>query len=106
SAENSLKQAKLGYLPTLNFSPSVTYNKQSQNSINLPPSVNINLQTTNISLGFSTAWEIEVWGKLTSAKRSAEAAWLQSEGTKRAVQTALVASIAQNYYTLLALDKQ
>ncbi|HLW39270.1 MAG TPA: efflux transporter outer membrane subunit [Brumimicrobium sp.] len=106
SAENILKQHKLAYLPSLDFSPSVTYNKASQNSLNFPSNVNINLETTTVSLGFSTNWEIEIWGKLTAAKRSAQASWLQSVAAQNAVKTALISTIAETYYALLALDKQ
>lgn len=106
SAENVLKQHKLAYLPSLDFSPSVTYNKTSQNSLNFPSNVNINLETTTVSLGFSTNWEIEIWGKLTAAKRSAQASWLQSVAAQNAVKTALISTIAETYYALLALDKQ
>jgi len=106
SAENILKQHKLAYLPSLDFTPSATYNKTSQNSLNLPSNVNINLETTTISLGFSTNWEIEIWGKLTAAKRSAQASWLQSVAAQNAVRTALISTIAETYYALLALDKQ
>lgn len=105
-AENHLRQAKLGFLPSLNFAPQVTFNKQSKNSVNLPANVNINLQTTNVSLGFTSAWEVEIWGKLSAAKRGAQASLFQTEATKRAVQTNLIASIANAYYTLLSLDKQ
>src|SRR5690554_2440093 len=106
SAENIVKQHKLAYLPSLDFSPSVTYNKASQNSLNFPSNVNINLETTTVSLGFSTNWEIEIWGKLTAAKRSAQASWLQSVAAQNAVKTALISTIAETYYALLALDKQ
>ncbi len=106
SAENTLRQSKLAFLPSLDFSPSVTFNKTSQNSLNLPANININLRTTTVSLGFSTNWEIEIWGKLSAAKRSAQAAWMQSIASQNAVRTALVATIADAYYTLLSLDKQ
>lgn len=105
-AENSLKQAKQAFLPSLDFTPQVTYNKTSQNALNFPSNVNINLQTTTVSLGFSTNWEIEIWGKLTAAKRSAKAAWMKSIASQNAVKTALISTIADAYYTLLALDKQ
>lgn len=105
-AENTLKQSKLAFLPSLDFSPSVTYNKTSRNSLNLPSNININLQTVNVSLGFSTNWEIEIWGKLSAAKRSAQASWMKSVASQNAVKTALVATVADLYYTLLSLDKQ
>lgn len=106
SAENTLKQSKLAFLPSLDFSPTVTYNQTSQNSLNLPANININLQTTTVSLGFSTNWEIEIWGKLSATKRSAQASWMRSIASQNAVRTALVATIADAYYTLLSLDKQ
>ncbi|HLU88024.1 MAG TPA: efflux transporter outer membrane subunit [Taishania sp.] len=106
NAENVLKQTKLAYLPSLDFSPSVTYNKTSKGSLNLPANININLQTTTVSLGFSTNWEIEIWGKLTSSKRAAQAAWFRSQAAANAVKTSLIATVADMYYTLLSLDKQ
>ena len=106
SAENTLKQSKMAFLPSLDFSPSITYNKTSRSSLNLPSNININLQTTTVSLGFSTNWEIEIWGKLSASKRSVQAAWMRSIASQNAVRTALVATIADSYYTLMALDKQ
>ena len=106
TAENTLRQSKQAFLPSLDFTPSVTYNKTSQNSLNLPSNININLQTTTVSLGFSTNWEIEIWGKLSASKRSAQAAWMRSVASQNAVRTSLVATIADAYYTLLSLDKQ
>lgn len=106
SAENTLRQSKMAFLPSLDFTPSVSYNKTSQNSLNLPPNININLQTTTVSLGFSTNWEIEIWGKLSAAKRSTQASWMRSVASQNAVRTALIATIADAYYTLLSLDKQ
>ncbi len=106
SAENILKQSKLAFLPSLNFAPTITQNFTSKNSLNFPPNVNINLQTTVVSLGFQTNWEIEVWGKMTSAKRSAYAGFMKAEATKRALQTSVVATVAESYFTLMALDEQ
>lgn len=57
-------------------------------------------------LGLSSSWEADVWGKLRSTKRSYAAAVLQSEAYRRVVQTQLIADIADNYYSLLALDAQ
>lgn len=106
NAENTLRQSKLAFLPSLDFAPSVTYNKTSQNSLNLPANININLQTTTVSLGFATNWEIEIWGKLSASKRSAQAAWMRSVASQNAVKTALIATVADAYYTLMSLDKQ
>ncbi len=106
ASENLLKQSKLAFLPSLNFAPTITQNFTSKNSLNFPSNVNINLKTTVVSLGFNTNWEIEVWGKMTAAKRSAYANFMSSEANKRALQTSLVATVADMYYTLMSLDKQ
>ena len=58
------------------------------------------------SLGASFAWEADIFGRLTNAKRSAAAALEASDAYRRAVQTRLIATIANSYYTLLMLDEQ
>ena len=57
-------------------------------------------------LGLSSSWEADVWGKLRSTRRAYAASVLQSEAYRRVVQTQLIADIADNYYSLLALDAQ
>lgn len=51
-------------------------------------------------------WEVDIWGKLRNEKKSALALYEQSYVAKRALQTQLVATIAEDYYTLLMLDEQ
>jgi len=105
-SEATLQQSRAAFLPSLQADASVTDAKQSLSSLNFPPGININLETQTYRAQLSTAWEADIWGKLSSAKRSAYATLLQSDAAKRAVQTQLIASIANSYYTLLALDKQ
>jgi multidrug efflux system outer membrane protein len=105
-AQASFRQSKLALLPNFNFTPTTTYNKTSRNSLNFPPNININLETTTYQLGFSSNWELDIWGKLASAKRMAYAEMLRSNELKNALQTQIISTIAQQYYTLLALDEQ
>lgn len=105
-AEASFRQSRLALLPNLNFAPQVSHNKNSKAALNFPSNVNIRLKTTTVQLGVSANWELDVWGKLASARRANEANWWQSQASKNAVQTALIANVANLYYTLLALDKQ
>lgn len=104
SAEANLRLSRTAYLPSLNVDASANYNKQSNNLLGLASGSSA--KGENYKLQVSTAWEIDVWGKLGSAKRGAIAAYLQSDAAKRAVQTQLVSNIANYYYQLLALDKQ
>ena len=62
--------------------------------------------TKTYSLPATASWEIDLFGRLTNAKRGAKAALLQSREYEQAVQTQLVASVANAYYTLLMLDAQ
>jgi len=105
-AQAALGQTKAAFFPSLNGNASVTRSKQSAASLDFPAGFSINTITTSYQLGLSTSWEADIWGQLSSAKRSAYANLLQSDAAKRAVQTQLIADIANNYYNLLALDKE
>jgi len=105
-AEATLRQSKAAFLPSLSGDLSVTDAKQSRAALNFPPGININTETQTYKAQLSTSWEADIWGKLSSAKRSAYASLLQTDAAKRAVQTQLIANIANTYYNLLALDKQ
>ncbi|AWK06476.1 hypothetical protein HYN56_20515 [Flavobacterium crocinum] len=104
-ARASLRQSKLAYYPTLQLDANVTHNKQSQAGLNFPAGININTLTTTYKLGASTSWEADIWGKLSSSKRAALATYLASDAAKQAIQTQLIADIANNYFMLLAYDK-
>jgi NodT family efflux transporter outer membrane factor (OMF) lipoprotein len=58
------------------------------------------------STSVNASWETDIFGSLRNASRKAEAAVKQSEAYKQAVQTQMVATIANSYYTLLMLDEQ
>ena len=58
------------------------------------------------SASLGASWQADIFGSLRNAKRRAQAALEQSEAYRQAVQTQLVATIAESYYTLLMLDEQ
>jgi multidrug efflux system outer membrane protein len=105
-AQATLGQSKAAFYPSLSGNASVTRAEQSVASLDFPPGFTINTTTTAYQLGLTSSWEADVWGQLKSAKKAAFANLLQSDAAKRAVQTQLIADIADNYYNLLALDKQ
>lgn len=57
-------------------------------------------------LGFTTNWELDIWGKLKNKKQAALARFLANIEGKNWLQTKLIAEIAINYYELIALDSQ
>jgi len=54
--------------------------------------------------GLAASWEIDLWGKLRSARDSAVAQVQASEAARDLVRTALVGDLAAAYTELLALD--
>jgi len=61
---------------------------------------------TDLLLSASAGWEIDIWGKLSSAKRSQQAQYFQQEAMVRAIRTQIVSDIASAYYQLIMLDHQ
>lgn len=108
SAQAYVKQAKLGWLPTLNLQATASTSYPSKNSLN-GISLNTFLGTSHIedyNLIANLSWEIDVWGKIKRQKEAALADYLNSFEGARAVQTQLVANVANSYYNLLMLDEQ
>lgn len=105
-AKASLVEAKLQFLPSLEGSATVTRSKTSEAALNLGSVSGINLNTTSYVGQLSSSWELDVWGKLRSNKRSVLASFLKTEAANRVIQTQLISDIATTYYNLLALDEQ
>ena len=75
----------------------------------LLPGADFNMQgglPGQFSASIGASWQTDIFGSLRNAKRKAQAALEQSEAYRQAVQTQLVATIANSYYTLLMLDEQ
>ena len=89
-AEATLKTSKLAFYPNVSFSAQVGAN---QNGL-------------NYSLAPTASWEVDAFGRLHNTKEGAKAALAATEAYQQAVQTQLIATIADAYYTLLMLDEQ
>ncbi len=106
-AEADFFQGRMSMLPTLSLGANASYNEQSDNASSFGGAgVGSIPASERYSVSMSSSWELDVWGKLTSAKQASFAALLRAEATRRAVQTRLIAQVANSYYRLLALDKQ
>lgn len=93
-AEAVLQNARLSYLPSVSLTPEGGISRHDGTT------------AKTYNLGASASWEIDIFGKVTNAKRGARAALEGSRAYEQAVQTRLVATIAGSYYTLLMLDRQ
>ena len=90
-AELALQSAKLSFIPSFNFEPQIGAGLNSSFSYALP---------------VKASWEIDIMARNINAKRKAETTLEYNKLYRRSVQTALIAAIANNYYTLLMLDAQ
>lgn len=93
-AQAVLMNARLSYLPSVSLTPQAGvshYNGETKKTHNI---------------GATTSWELDIFGRVTNAERGVAAAFEQSCAYVQAVQTGLVATIAESYYTLLMLDEQ
>jgi len=97
-----LQQSKAALFPTLNLGLSGSVSDVSKYGNSAQPANPF----TELTLAASASWEIDVWGKLSSAKRSQRAQYFQQEATVRATQTQVTADIASAYYQLITLDHQ
>ena len=94
-AEASLLTSKLSYLPSLFLAPEGAVSSFDRGKA-----------TQTYSLPVTASWELDIFGKVTTAKRRAKAAYEQSKEYEQAVKTQLVSAVANTYYTLLMLDAQ
>ena len=60
----------------------------------------------NYIAGPNLSWEVDIWNKIGNQKEASQAVYLQSYEAAKAVQTQLVANIAQEYFNLLMLEEQ
>ncbi len=94
-SEESLKTAKMAYLPAVNFSPQGTLSSFDFGPLS---------KTYNLPLQVSM--DFDVFGSITSKKRAANAVLLQAQVREEALRANLVSTVAQQYYRLQLLDHQ
>ena len=94
-AQAALRASKLAYLPSLQLAPEGSLSSYDGSKT-----------MKTYTLGASASWEVDLFGRLTTAKRKARAALLESDAYRQAVQTQVVATVADSYYALLMLDEQ
>ena len=92
-AEAALMSARLAYAPTLALSPQGTSWDKGK-------------ATQTYSLPVTASWQIDLFGQILNPKRGAQVSLKQTQFYEQAVQTQVIANVANMYYTLLMLDRQ
>ena len=94
-SEAQLKAAKLVFLPQFTFSPQGTIASWDGNAA-----------TKTYQLPFAASWSTDLYGNLFNLKKAAQVQLMATKDYQTLVQTSIVSSVANMYYTLLMLDKQ
>ena len=102
-ANQLVMQSKQGYWPSVDAQITAGTQKFSNNSFNSALGVT---HIENFTAGIGLSWEADIWGKVSMRKQVALANYLQTDEVRKAIQTRLVAEVAQGYYNLLSLDEQ
>lgn len=112
------KESKVAFFPTLNLNVlNIEREWSSKNGSSSPESgwyehrgteapENGFISSSSFSSSAIMNWEIDIWGKLRNQKLGAQALYQQSYVARKVIQTELVATVAEDYYTLLRLDEQ
>jgi len=108
SSQERLNQAKYLQYPDISFGVSGQISRPSKNSMN-GQSLNLFLGQSHVedyNAAFNLSWEADIWGKIKNQQEVSRVQYLQTYEASKAIQTQVVAAIAQGYYNLLMLDKQ
>ena len=92
-----LKVARLAFLPSVALSPQGTIA-----TLKTDPSVT----TKSYQVPLSASWNVDLFGNLLNAKRSAQMQLIATQDYQTVVKCNIVSGIANLYYTLLMLDRQ
>jgi hypothetical protein len=113
-AKNDIQFRKARLLPSVNIGAGAGVEKvgrfTSQGagdaSTEITPGEEFPDPLTDFKIAAYANWEVDVWKKLRNSKKAAVTRYLSTIEGKNFVVTSLVAEVADNYYELLALDRQ
>jgi multidrug efflux system outer membrane protein len=108
NAGQEVRRAKAAFAPVINAQVGANTGIYGSNTINgISDEAFLGKDhLEDYSVSATLSWEADVWGKIRRQKEAALAEYLKSREGERAVQTTLVADIAQGYYNLQMLDAQ
>lgn len=95
-------EARAGYFPQINYGANAA---RDQNVAGNTPSPTGTLGNA-FAADASASWEIDLWGRIRRLNESARAQFLASEEARRDVTVSLIAQVVQDYFQLLALDRE
>ncbi len=111
-SKNEVIARKGEYLPFVTMGAGIGFEKEGRytrhgavdETIEMKPGKEIPKILPDYLIGLNTSWELDVWKKLRTARKSAVLKYLSSVEGKNFMVTHLIAEIAALYYELMAQD--
>lgn len=111
-SNNEIRARKGEYLPFLNVGGGLGLEKSGKYTRNGAVDEQLEIKEgkafptplTDFMVGGVASWELDIWKKLRTAKKSAMLTYLASVEGRNFLKTKLIADISESYYELLALD--
>lgn len=94
-AKAQLRGAKMSYLPAVSFNPNVSTASYGGSHMNW-----------GYTLPIAISWEADIFGKILNTNRAAKASLMQSEAYRQAVQSQIIAGVANCYYSIANIEAQ
>ena len=113
-ARNEVQARKGEYLPFVNAGAGAGFDKVGRYTRSGALEDNLEIRDgqefpeplPDFMLGVYASWELDIWRKLRTAKKSALMRYIGTQEARNFMVTNLIAEIANSYYELLALDNQ
>jgi multidrug efflux system outer membrane protein len=97
-----LAENRAGYFPQVGYTGVAGIGKNAENG-SLYPGIR---QSEFFEAAGNVSWEIDLWGRIRRMNESARAQFLATEEARTNVMLSLIATVAQDYFQLLALDQE
>jgi multidrug efflux system outer membrane protein len=113
-ARNEILARRGAYLPFVGFRGSAGFDKPSrftplgaaEDQLEYFPGRHFPDPLPNFLAGLNIFWQLDIWRELRNARDAAIQRYLSTVDRRNYFLTRLVADIAENYYSLIALDKR
>jgi multidrug efflux system outer membrane protein len=102
-ARAAAEEARAGFFPKVDYGASAARGKNVGGNNTPAPTGTLG---SVFAADVNASWEIDLWGRIRRLNESARAQFFASEEARRDVMISLIGEVAQNYFQLLALDRQ
>jgi multidrug efflux system outer membrane protein len=102
-ARAQVAEARSQLFPQIDYGALVGGGKNVQGSSFPSPT---GTEGSEVAADLTAGWEIDLWGRIRRQTEAARAQFLATQEARRNIMISLIAQVAQDYFQLLALDRE